>query len=83
MGGGEGGRKSWQWCQSDCAWGMVFLTFVWQIKTTIRYEEEKVSVPAIRQQWFGILFDDFLRSVWTRRAKRLDIWGGDAEDVTG
>ncbi len=44
----EEGRKSWPWCQSDCAWGMVFLTFVWQIKTTIRYEEEKVSVPAIR-----------------------------------
>lgn len=54
---------------------MVFLTFVWQIKTTIRYEEEKVSVPAIRWRWFGMLFDDFLLSVWSRTAKRLGTRG--------
>lgn len=74
---GEAGRaveKSWPCCQSDCAWGMAFLTFVWQIKTTIRYVEEKVSVPAIGSQWFGILFDDFLRSVSTSRPKRLDVY---------
>jgi len=79
----EGGEKGhWQLCQSDCAWGMVFLTFVWKIKTTIRYEQEKVSVPAIRQQRFGILFDDILCSAWSKKTRRPNISEGNADDLS-
>lgn len=70
-------RKSWLHCQSDCAWGIVFLTFVWQIKPAIRYGEEKVSVPAqIGMDWHLVWWLPALRGDWEALRTRRRIWGG-------
>lgn len=75
--GGWWTRKSWRCCQSDCAWGIVFLTFVWQIKPTIRYEEEKVSVPAqIGMDWHLVWWLPVLRGDRETLRTRRRSWGG-------
>lgn len=56
---------------------MVFLTFVREIKNPIRYEEEKVSVPAIRQRLFGGVFEDLLQE-----SRELAVWGVNSEGGT-